>query len=115
LAAAPPELARHLLKEAAPVVSASVLMQFEPEERERLLAMLAPPVARELRELVAYPEDSAGRLMDPVLAPMRAELSVGETLERLRHTRRRGLRELFVIDAVGKLTGRVEIQDLATA
>jgi magnesium transporter len=112
---APPELARYLLKEAAPVVSAGVLAQFEPEERDRLLADLDAAVARELRELLAYPENSAGRLMDPVLAPVRAELSIGETLKRLRAARRRGLRELFVVDGEGKLTGRVELQDLATA
>lgn len=115
LAEVPLELARYLLKEAPPVVSASVLAQFDEEPRERLLAALDPAVARELRELLAYPEDSAGRLMDPVLAPVRAELSVGETLQRLRSARRRGLRELFVVDGEGKLTGRVEIQDLATA
>ena len=111
----PPELVRYLLKEAAPVTSASVLAQFEPEERDRLLASLDAPVARELRELLAYPDNSAGRLMDPVLAPVRAELSIGETLARLRLARRRGLRELFVVDGEGKLTGRVELQDLATA
>ena len=111
----PPELVRYLLKEAAPVTSASVLPQFEPEERDRLLASLDAPVARELRELLAYPDNSAGRLMDPVLAPVRAELSIGETLARLRLARRRGLRELFVVDGEGKLTGRVELQDLATA
>ncbi len=110
-----PELARYLLKEAAPVTSASVLAQFEPAERDRLLASLDAPIARELRELLAYPDNSAGRLMDPVLAPVRAELSIGETLTRLRLARRRGLRELFVVDGEGKLTGRVELQDLATA
>ena len=115
LAHVPPELARYLLKEAAPVVSASVLAQLEPAQRDALLATLEPPVARELRDSLAYPEDSAGRLMDPVLVPVRAESSVGEALERLRSARRRGLRELFVVDAGGKLASRVEIQDLATA
>jgi magnesium transporter len=115
LAEVPPELARYLLKEAPPVVSASVLAQFDAEARDRLLALLDSGVARELRDLLAYPEDSAGRLMDPVLAPVRAEFSIGETLTRLRAARRRGLRELFVVDGDGKLAGRVEIQDLATA
>ena len=40
---------------------------------------------------------------------------MGEALLRLKAIRRRGLRELFVIDDDGRLTGRVEIQDLATA
>lgn len=115
LAETSPELTRYLLTEAPPVVSAAVLAQFPPEERERLLASLDATVGRELRDLLAYPENSAGRLMDPVLAPVRAEISIADTLERLRSARRRGLRELFVVDAGGKLTGRVEIQDLATA
>ncbi len=110
-----PNYARELLVEAAPSVSAAVLVQCESPERERLLATLEPAVARELRELLAYPEATAGRLMDPVIAPVRIESSVGETLTRLRQMRRRGLRELFVIDAEGRLTGRVEMQDLAIA
>jgi magnesium transporter len=106
-------LGREMLMRAAPVVSAAVLAQCEPDERERLLASLDAAVARELRELLAYPEATAGRLMDPVIAPVRLELSVGETLARLRNMRRRGLRELFVVDGQGRLTGRVELQDLA--
>jgi len=106
-------LARDALTLAAPAVSASVLAQCEPAERERLLASLETAAARELRELLAYPDATAGRLMDPVISPVRGELSVGETLARLRLMRRRGLRELFVVDAEGRLTGRVEMQDLA--
>jgi magnesium transporter len=108
-----PALARHLLTEAPASLSASVLQQFEDEERLQRLAALDSAVARELRELLSYPENSAARLMDPVIAPVRSVLSVGETLERLRTLKRRGLRELFVVDSEGKLEGRVEIQDLA--
>ncbi|RPI43874.1 MAG: magnesium transporter, partial [Betaproteobacteria bacterium] len=108
-------LAHELLAQAAPAASAAVLAQCEPEERERLLASLENATARELRDLLAYPEATAGRLMDPVISPLRADLSVQETLGRLRGMKRRGLRELFVIDDEGRLTGRVEIQDLAIA
>jgi magnesium transporter len=110
----PPALAKHLLTEAPASLSASVLHQLDEEERSQRLATLDSAVARELRELLSYPENSAGRLMDPVIAPVRSVLSVGETLERLRTLKRRGLRELFVVDGEGKLEGRVEIQDLAT-
>jgi magnesium transporter len=108
-----PDRARYLIAEAPPVVSGSVLAQLEGEERAQLLAGLDAAVARELRDMLSYPENSAGRLMDPVVAPVRSVLSVGETLERLRRQRRRGLRELFVVDTEGKLEGRVEIHDLA--
>jgi len=51
--------------------------------------------------------------MDADVAPLHASLSVGQALARLKAMRRHGLRELFVVDDEGRLTGRVEIQDLA--
>lgn len=109
----PAELAKHLLSEAEPAAAAAALAQFGDEDRERRLASLDPQVAHELRELLRYPENSAGRLMDPNVTPVRAGLSVGQALARLRALKRHGLRELFVVDDEGHLTGRVEIQDLA--
>ncbi len=108
-------LARELLTAARAAVSAAVLAQCATEERERLLGLLETTVARELRDLLAYPDATAGRLMDPVISPVRADLSVGETLTRLKSIERRGLRELFVVDHEGRLAGRVEIQELAVA
>jgi len=109
----PGPLARQVLSEAEPVVAAAVLCHWAPEERERRLAALDPDVARELRELLSYPESSAGRLMDADASPLHEGLSVGQALARLKAMRRHGLRELFVVDDDGRLTGRVEIQDLA--
>ena len=109
----PEMLGRYLLAEAEPAASAAVLAQFEPSGRERLLAALDTQVANELRELLQYPENSAGRLMDPNVSPLRAGMSVAEALARLRTLKRGGLRELFVVDDEGRLIGRVEIHDLA--
>lgn len=109
------DLARRLLSEATATASSAVLAQCEPAERERLIGLLDAQVAAELRELLRYPDDSAGRLMDPVINPVRAEIGVAQALERLRGHRRRGLRELFVVDDEGRLQGRVEIQDLAVS
>ncbi len=111
----PEALSLHLLAEADPVASVAVLMQLAPEARDGWLARLDAQVARELRELCRYPEDSAGRLMDPRVSPLRVGVSVAEAIERLRRVRRRGLRELFVIDDQGRLAGRVDMQDLALA
>lgn len=111
----PDAMALHLLAEAEPAASVAVLAQWDDGERERRLTALDAQVAHELRELLRYPEDSAGRLMDPNVSPLHAALSVGQALTRLRALKRHGLRELFVVDDQGKLTGRVEIQDLAVA
>jgi len=111
----PADLARYVLAGAEPSSSVAVLSQLEPEEREKRLLMLDKEVARELRDLSAYPEDSAGRLMDARVSPLRAGMTVGEAIERIRAVARRGLRELYVVDDEGRLAGRVEMQDLALA
>jgi len=111
----PADLARRLLTDAEPTASAAVLAQMEPEDREARLRGLDSQIAQELRQLLEYPEDSAGRLMDMRVTPLRTGLNVAEALARLRTVKRRGLRELFVVDDDGRLVGRVEIQDLAVA
>ena len=109
------KLASYLLAESAPVAGAAVLAQCDEAERTRFLDLVAPHVAQELREILTYPESTAGRIMDPAIHAIRADSSVSSAHERLRTTRQRGLRELFVVDDEGRLTGRVEIQDLAIA
>lgn len=111
----PAPLAALVLAEAEPSTSAAVLAQLDAAERTRRLGELQPQVARELGELLDYPENAAGRLMDPRVSPLRAGISVAEALVRLRAIARGGLRELFVVDEAGRLAGRVEIQDLAVA
>ena len=111
----PDAQADHLLAEADPVLAVSVLTQLDPDEREARLNRLSREVARELRELLAYPEDSAGRMMDPRVSPLRRGMTVAEALDRLRQIPRSGLRELYVIDDEGRLAGRVEVHDLALA
>ncbi len=112
---APDALARHLLSETDPSQAAAVLAQLEDEARVRLLGLLIPQVAAELQGLLLYPAESAGRIMDPRITPVRSDATVAEALTRLRSVRRKTLRELFVVDSEGRLSGRIEIQELAVA
>ncbi len=115
LASLPAPLAEHLLAEADPVLAVAVLSQLDATELEAWLLRLPAEISQELRGLLAYPDDCAGRMMDPRVSPLRAGMTVAEALERLRQIRRSGLRELFVVDDEGRLVGRVEVQDLALA
>jgi magnesium transporter len=54
-------------------------------------------------------------LMDPRVPSFRGDLTAQEALARLRLTKWRGLRELYLVDDDGRLDGRVDIQDLALA
>jgi magnesium transporter len=111
----PEATGKHLLTEAEPVVAVAVLTQMETGERNTWLARLDPEVGKELGALLAYDNDCAGRLMDPRVSPLRNGMTVAEAVERLRQIRRDGLRELFVVDDEGRLSGRIEVQDLALA
>lgn len=104
-----------LLSELDPAPCAALLNRLDPEIRERHLAALNPEVARELGEMMRYPPDSAGRIMDPRVIAFRPEIGVREALTRLRRSKARHLREVYVTDDDGRLSGRVEIQDLALA
>ncbi|WP_418318304.1 magnesium transporter [Piscinibacter sakaiensis] len=111
----PEKMALHLLTEAEPIACIAVLTQLDTGPREAWLKKLDSEVAAELRGLLAYPDDCAGRLMDPRVSPLRSGMTVGEAIERLRLIKRSGLRELIVVDDEGRLAGRVEIQDLVLA
>ncbi|MBE0614496.1 MAG: magnesium transporter [Burkholderiales bacterium] len=111
----PEPFATALLTELEPARSAALLNRLEEDRREHHRGLLGTQVAAEIRALMQYRPDSAGQLMDPRVLAFRGELTVQEALARLRQTKRRGLRELYLVDDEGRLDGRVDIQDLALA
>jgi magnesium transporter len=111
----PEPRAAPLLAELEPARSAALLNRLDEESRARYKSLLAPQVSAEIDALMHYPPDSAGQLMDPRVFAFRADLTAQEALTRLRRGKRRGLRELFLVDEDGRLDGRVEIEDLALA
>jgi Mg/Co/Ni transporter MgtE len=76
----------------------SLLEWFDQPERERYLQLVDDRTARELRAIAAFPEDSAGRLMDPRVTILREEATAREALARLRSGRHRADGEIFVVD-----------------
>ena len=115
LAAVSDKLRSALLSELDPAPSATLLNRIDPEIRAQYMAPLNPEIAKELDELMHYPPDSAGQLMDPRVIAFRADMGAREALTRLRRSKARALREIYVTDEEGHLSGRVEMQDLALA
>lgn len=83
----------------------------------RLLAGLSPNERRLTATLLGYPEDSAGRLMSPEVASLRAGMRVGEALERLRRVGRSAetIYALPVTDDRRRLVGALGLRDLVIA
>jgi len=111
----PDHQAADLLHHIDPTRTAAMLSMRDAETRERFLKRLPESEANELREILAYPPDSAGALMDPRVLLLRPDTTVRESLARIRTLRRRSMRLLFVVDADNHLQGQVDIQDIATA
>lgn len=100
---------------ASPRLSVVLLSQLEDEDREAILSRLAGPLRADLEYQLSFPENSAGRLMDSAFTSCRASMTVGESLQELRASNIKRARALFVVDDMNRLTGRVDMQDLAMA
>ena len=104
-----------VLERAAPRLAMTLLGELDDDTRETLLAALRPLVRDDLVRLLAFPENTAGRLMERSFVGARAYMSVTEALRRLQESPIRRARSLFVIHPDNRLAGRVDIQDLALA
>jgi magnesium transporter len=112
----PEAVTARLLSEMDSPLAAELMGAFEPQARARYLALMEPGAAKLVEGLMAYPPDTAGRLMDPRISSFRADTTVAEAIDRMRHFRKnRDLRELYLVDDEGVLAGRLEIQDLVTS
>ena len=110
----PQEEAITLLSALDPTRVVAFLATRDEATRERYLSQLPEAEADELRAILAYPTDCAGALMDPRVLQFRAETTIREALTRIRASGRRRMRVLFIVDDANRLTGQVDIQDVAT-
>lgn len=109
------ETARAVLPALDPARTAVLLARLDDDVRRDRLALVAPSTAAEIQALLRYPADSAGRLMDVAALTLRPDATAADALARLRSARGRRVHDVFVVDADGRLTGVVRVQDLATA
>jgi magnesium transporter len=110
-----PQRQHQLLELAAPRVAITLLAELDREARDSMLARLRPLVRDDLNRLLAFPEHTAGRLMERSFVAARATMTVGESLKRLQESSVRRARSLFVTTTDNRLAGRVDVQDLALA
>jgi len=108
-----------LIEEMATDDAADVVAELPPEEVSEVLREIARLDRQEseaIQELLRYPPESAGGLMEPEVLALRAEATVGQALSELR--RRPDLEDvhnLFVIDGEGRPVGMVPLHRLVTA
>jgi magnesium transporter len=108
---------RQLFEDLDPDDRARLTEELPAKVARRLLAGLSPNERRLTATLLGYPEDSAGRLMSPEVASLRAGMTVGEALERLRRIGRSAetIYALPVTDDRRRLVGALGLRDLVLA
>ena len=83
----------------------------------RLLSQLSPKERQATAVLLGYGEDTAGRIMTPEYISLKENLTVGQTLERIRNLANASevVYYLYVTDSSRRLTGIVSLRDLVIA
>ena len=104
-----------LVEELADDDAADLIGDLEPAERERVLEVVED--SEEIRELLEYPEESAGGIMTRELLSVPFESTAGEALEQLREAaaEREDFYTIFVTDPNSRVRGIVRLAALALA
>ncbi len=108
---------RQLFEEMDPDDRARLTEEMPAKVARRLLAGLSPNERKLTSTLLGYPEDSAGRLMSPEVASLRAGMTAREALDRLRQIGRSAetIYALPVTDDHRRLVGALGLRDLVLA
>ncbi len=111
----PEEKAIDLMKTLDAGPCATLLGRLEAEQQYHYLSRMEPAVAREIRELLEYPNGTVGKVMDTRVIAFKENIRVREALLQLRNQNLEELHYLYLLDDDMRLTGEVSIQRLALA
>ncbi|MCG3119367.1 MAG: Magnesium transporter MgtE [bacterium] len=111
------ENVRNVLEASAPDDRARLFGELPAQVTQQLLGLLSATELSKTRQLLGYPEESAGRLMTPDYVAIHPEWTVGRALE---HIRQRGkdaetINMIYVIDPHGKLIDDLRLRKLILA
>lgn len=108
---------RGLLADLKPDNRTELFEEMPGEVTRRLMRLLSPEDLRETRQLLGYPEDSAGRLMTPEYLSIAHTASIADVLVTLRQHGKdtETINYLYVVDDHAHLIGVISIRDVILA
>jgi len=113
----PEKKASEILEQMPADEAADVLADLEGERARGLVQLMEKGAAEEVTELLVHDENTAGGLMGTGHVTLPPDLTVKETIERLRRLARQA--EVFfyfyVVDAAGRLLGVLSMRDILAA
>jgi magnesium transporter len=109
--------AADILEEIDPDDATDILYEVEqsdPESAGAILVEMDPEEAAEIRELMAYPPDSAGGIMTPAFVAVYPDLRADQTVVALRHVAEEAetINYVYVVDRDEKLLGVLSLHSL---
>ena len=112
-----PSRAADILEEMSPDDAADLVADLSDRSRDEILALMEHDEAEEVRDLLAFPEDSAGGLMTTEFVGVPATLTAAETIDRLRELEpdAETIYYVYVVDDDGRLVGVLSLRDLIVA
>jgi CBS domain-containing protein len=110
----PDEKASEILNEMSPDDAADLLADLPDDRRQHFIAMMEKDDAEDMRELLSYPEHSAGGIMTTDYAWARLDDTAVEATERLREQEPEAetVYYIYVVDRSERLRGVFSLRDL---
>lgn len=117
MAAADKPATAELVEEMAPDEAADLVAELPAETRDALLTEMPQEEQRDLKQLLAYPEGTAGAIMTTNFVGVGADTTVQETIEIIRRDAEEmeTINYAYVVDPHGVLLGVVTLRDLVLA
>lgn len=109
-----PERVPELVHELSVDDAADIIGELPEEIQQEVLAQLPDEEAEDIRDLLAYDEESAGGVMTTEVVAVQENASVGEAIAEIRRQVAEGEEyyTVFVLDEGGRLQGTVSFQNL---
>lgn len=106
-----------ILEELALDDAADIVGELDDKDRKRLLSKLTPETAASVRNLLKYPEETAGGVMNPEVTTVRIGDTVDEAIQRVRELSdlTEHVHYIYVVDDNRILKGVVSMRDLLLA
>jgi magnesium transporter len=111
------EQVRSVLQSMTPDDRTRLLEEMPAEVTRRLLATLSPEELKNVRFLLGYPEDTAGRYMTPRYVTIEPNMTAGQALEHIRRTGRgkETVNVVYIVDGKGSLVEDIRLSSLVLA
>jgi Mg2+ transporter MgtE len=112
-----PERAADILEEMSPDDAADLVADLDQDTRDEILAFMEKDEADEVKELLGYPEDSAGGIMTTEFVAIDASLTAEGAIDRLRELEpdAETIYYVYVTGEDGRLAGVLSLRDLIVA